>query len=77
MRLVRHTERHTEKHQGRVLGYLRGEDANNCPSCSEMETRRIKQGAHSYRRQEVAARRNPQRETDIVVETLYKYQASD
>ncbi len=69
--------RHTEKHQGRVLGHLHGEDASDCLSCSEAETRRIKQGAHSYRRREAAARRDPQRETDIVVETLYKYQASD
>jgi hypothetical protein len=69
--------RHTEKHQGRDLGYLHGQDDSDCPSCSEEEARRIKQGAHSYRRQEAAARRDPQRETNIVEETLYKHQASD
>ena len=73
MRLVRHPERH----QGTVWGYLHGKSAGDCPSCSEEETRRIKQGAHSYLRREVATRRDPQREADIVVESLNKYQASD
>jgi hypothetical protein len=70
--------RHTEKHQGRVLwGYLDAKGASDRPSCSEEEAQRIKQGAHSYLRQEAAARRDRQREADIVVETLYKHQASD
>jgi hypothetical protein len=69
--------RHPEKHQGRVWSYLHGKSVSDCPSCSEEEARRIKQGAHSYRRREVATRRDPQREADIVVETLNKYQSSD
>ena len=69
--------RHPEKHQGTVLGYLHGKSVSVCPSCIEEEARRIKQGAHSYRRREAATRRDPQREADIVVATLNKYQASD
>jgi hypothetical protein len=69
--------RHPEKHQGRVWSYLHGKSVSDCPSCSEEEARRIKQGAHSYRRREVATRRDPQREADIVVKTLNKYQSSD
>jgi len=76
--LVRHTVRHTEKHQGMLLlGYLDAKGASDRPSCSEEEAQRIKQGAHSYRRREAAACRDRQREADIVVETLYKHQASD
>ena len=74
MKLVRPTE----KHQGRVLlGYLDAKGARDRPSCSEEEAQRIKQGAHSYWRREAAACRDRQREADIVVETLYKHQASD
>ena len=69
--------RDPEKHQSTVWGYLHAKSVSDCPSCSEEEARRIKQGAHSYRRREVATRRDPQREADIVLETLNKYQASD
>ncbi len=69
--------RHTEKHQGRDLGYLHGKGDSDGPSRSAEEARRIKQGAHSYRRQESTTRRDPQREANIVVETLHKHQASD
>lgn len=69
---------HTETHQGRVvLGYQHGKGTSDCSSFSEKETHRIKQGAHRYWRQEVSARRDPQREANIVVEALYKHQASD
>ena len=73
MRLLRHPE----KHRSTVRGYLHGKSVGDCPSCSEEEARRIKQGAHSYLRREAATRRDPQREADIVVATLNKYQASD
>jgi hypothetical protein len=43
----------------------------------EEEARRLKQGAHRYRRQEALARRDRRRESDIVVEQLNKEQASD
>ena len=43
----------------------------------EEEARRLKQGAHRYRRQEALARRDRRRESDIVVEQLKKEQASD
>ena len=43
----------------------------------EEEARRLKQGAHRYRRREALARRNRRRESDIVVEQLKKEQASD
>jgi len=69
--------RHPEKHQGTVLVYLHGKSVGDCPSCIEVEAFRIKQGAHKYRRREAATRRDPQREADIMVETLNKYQASD
>lgn len=68
---------HTETHQGRVLGYLHGKGTSDCSSCGEEETRRIKQGAHRYWRQEATALRDPQREANVVVEALYKHQASD
>ena len=41
------------------------------------ETRRLRQGAHRYRRQEAMVRRNPEREVAILVEKLKKEQASD
>jgi hypothetical protein len=69
--------RHPEKRQGTVLGYLHGKSVGDRPSCIEDEAGRIKRGAHSYRRRETATRRDPQREADIMVETLNKYQASD
>jgi len=43
----------------------------------EEESRRLKQGAHRYRRQEALARRDRCRESDIVVKLLKKEQASD
>ena len=43
----------------------------------EEEARRLKQGAHRYRRQETLARRDRRRESDIVVEQLKKEQPSD
>jgi hypothetical protein len=43
----------------------------------EEEARRLKQGAHRYRRQEALARRDRRRESDIVVEQLKKEQTSD
>ena len=43
----------------------------------EEEARRLKQGAHRYRRQEALARRDRRREIDIVVEQLKKEQPSD
>jgi hypothetical protein len=43
----------------------------------EEEARRLKQGAHRYRRQEALARRDRRRESDIVVEQLKKEQPSD
>jgi hypothetical protein len=62
--------RHPEKRQGTVLGYLHAKSVGDRPSYIEEEARRIKRGAHSYRRRETAARRDPQREADIMVETL-------
>jgi hypothetical protein len=41
------------------------------------EARRLKQGAHRYRRQEALARRDRRRESDIVVEQLKKEQTSN
>jgi hypothetical protein len=41
------------------------------------EARRLKQGAHRYRRQEARACRDRRRERDILVEQLKKEQASD
>ena len=41
------------------------------------EARRLKQGAHKYRRQEALDRRVRRRESEIVVEQLKKEQASD
>jgi hypothetical protein len=69
--------RHTENHQGRASGHLHCKGASDRPSCIEQEARRIKQGAHGYLRREAAARRDPRREADILVATLYKHQASD
>jgi hypothetical protein len=43
----------------------------------EEEARRLKQGAHRYRRQEALARRNRLRERDVLVEQLNKEQPSD
>jgi hypothetical protein len=43
----------------------------------EEEARRLKEGLHIYRRQESAARRNPEREAAILVHKLMKEQASD
>jgi hypothetical protein len=43
----------------------------------EEEARRLKQGTHSYRRQEAAARRDREWEVAILVEQCKKEQASD
>jgi hypothetical protein len=43
----------------------------------EEATRRLKQGAHRYRRQEAATRRNREWEAAILVEKCKKEQASD
>ena len=43
----------------------------------EEDTRRLKQGAHRYLRQEAMACRNPEREVAILVEKLKKVQPSD
>jgi len=41
------------------------------------DTRRLKQGAHWYRRQEAMTCRDPVKEVEILVEKLKKEQASD
>ena len=41
------------------------------------ETRRLRQGAHRYRRREAMVCRNPEREAIILVEKLKKEQPSD
>jgi hypothetical protein len=41
------------------------------------DTRRLKQGAHRYRRQEAMTCRDPEKEIEILVEKLKKEQASD
>lgn len=74
---MRNPVSHPETHQGRVLGYPHGKDSSNGSFFSEKESRKIKQGAHRYWRQEATALRDPQREENIVVEALYKHQASD
>jgi hypothetical protein len=43
----------------------------------EEEARRLKQGAHRYRRQEALSRRDRRREREVLVEQLKKEQASD
>jgi hypothetical protein len=43
----------------------------------EEEARRLKQGAHRYRRQEAKVCRDPERQTAILVEKCKKDQASD
>jgi hypothetical protein len=43
----------------------------------EEEARRLKQGAHRYRRQEALARRDRLREREILVEQLKNEQPSD
>jgi hypothetical protein len=43
----------------------------------EDDARRLKQGAHRYRRQEAKVCRNPEREVAILVEKLKKEQPSD
>jgi hypothetical protein len=43
----------------------------------EEEARRLKRGAHRYRRLEAMACRDPEREAAILVEKLKKEQASD
>jgi hypothetical protein len=43
----------------------------------EEEARRLKQGAHRYRRQEALACRDRRREREILVGLLKKEQASD
>lgn len=53
----------------------RGLEVRNHPL--EEETRRLRQGAHRYHRQEAKACRDPERETAILVEKLRKEQASD
>ena len=41
------------------------------------DTRRLKQGGHTYRRQEARVCRDPEKEIEILVEKLKKEQASD
>jgi hypothetical protein len=43
----------------------------------EEDSRRLKQGAHRYRRQEAMVCRDPEKEVNILVEKLKKEQASD
>jgi hypothetical protein len=43
----------------------------------EEEARRLKQGAHRYRRREALTRRDRRREREVLVEQLMKEQASD
>jgi hypothetical protein len=43
----------------------------------EEDTRRLKQGAHRYRRQEAMTCRDPEKEVNILVEKLKKELASD
>jgi hypothetical protein len=43
----------------------------------EEEARRLGQGAHRYRRREALTRRDPRRETEVLVEQLKKEQASN
>jgi hypothetical protein len=42
----------------------------------ELESRRLRQGAHRYRRREAMACRDPEREAAILVEKCKKEQAS-
>jgi hypothetical protein len=43
----------------------------------EEDTRRLKQGRHTYRRLEAKVCRDPEKEAEILVEKLKKEQASD
>ena len=43
----------------------------------EVDTRRLKQGVHRYRRQEAMVCRDPEKEVDILVEKLKKEHLSD
>jgi hypothetical protein len=43
----------------------------------ELEARRLRQGAHRYRRREAMVCRDPEREAAILVEKCKKEQASD
>ena len=43
----------------------------------EADSRRLKQGAHRYRRQEAMVCRDPEKEVNILVEKLKKEQPSD
>jgi hypothetical protein len=43
----------------------------------EEEARRLREGAHRYRRREALTRRDRRRETEVLVEQLKKEQASD
>jgi hypothetical protein len=43
----------------------------------EEEARRLKQGAHRYRRREALTRRDRRREREVLVEQLKKEQPSD
>jgi hypothetical protein len=43
----------------------------------EEDARRLRQGAHRYRRREALTRRDRRRETEALVEQLKKEQASD
>jgi hypothetical protein len=43
----------------------------------EEEARRLKQGAHRYRRREALTRRDRRKEREVLVEQLKKEQASD
>jgi hypothetical protein len=43
----------------------------------QVEARRLKQGAHRYRRREALTRRNRRREMEVLVEQLKKEQPSD
>ena len=59
------------------MGYPHGKGTSDCSFFGEKETRRIEQGAHRYWRQEATALRDPQGEENMVVDALYKHQASD
>jgi hypothetical protein len=52
----------------------RGQDTNQG---LEEEARRLKKGAHRYRRREALTRRDRRREREVLVEQLKKEQASD
>jgi len=75
---VRWLVSHTETPHGRsVLDHQHGKGTSDYSSYGDKETSRINRGAHRYWRQEATTLRDPHREANIVVEALYKHQASD